>query len=115
MTVSNTELLVGRVLLGALFLFAGVAKILTPSLYIAHMAEHHIPAMLLWAVIALELAGGLAILFGWRTSLTALAMAGFCVLTAMIFHLDLADKVERTQFIKDLAIAGGLLILAARQ
>jgi len=42
-----------------------------------------------------------------------LALAAFCVATAFVFHLDLADKAERTLFFKDLAIAGGLLALAS--
>jgi putative oxidoreductase len=115
MSIDNIELLVGRTLLGALFVLAGAAKVLTPDPFIAHMTAHRIPSLLLPAVIALEIAGGMALVLGWRPSWTALAMASFCVITAVIFHFDFSDKAERTLFFKDLAIAGGLLILAARR
>jgi putative oxidoreductase len=66
------------------------------------------------AVVALELGGGLALLLGWRLREVAAALGIFCLLAAFIFHSDLADKAERSIFFKDLAIAGGLLVLAAQ-
>jgi putative oxidoreductase len=53
------------------------------------------------------------LLIGWQPSLAAGALALFCLATAFGFHLDLADKAERTLFVKDLAIAGGLMVVAA--
>jgi putative oxidoreductase len=103
----------GRALLASLFLLAGVAKILTPKPFLDHMAEHRVPGVLLPLVIALELGGGLWMLSGWRAQWATLALAGFCVMTAVVFHLDWSDKAERTLCLKDLAIAGGLLVLAA--
>ncbi len=103
----------GRALMAGLFLLAGVAKILTPKPFLDHMAEHRVPAVLLPLVIALELGGGLLVLTGWQAKWGALALAGFCVATAVVFHLDWSDKAERTLCLKDLAIAGGLLALAA--
>ena len=96
-----------------LFIFAGVAKIVTPQPFLDHMAEFAVPTLLLPAVIALELGAGVAILAGWRLRYTAGALAVFCILTAVIFHHELGVKVERTQFVKDLAIAGALLVMAA--
>jgi len=104
----------GRALLALLFILAGVAKIIGPKPFLAHMAEHRVPAFLLPAVIALELAGGLSVLSGWQGRWGALALAVFCVLTAVVFHLDWSDKAERTLCLKDIAIAGGLLVLAAQ-
>jgi len=103
----------GRALMALLFILAGVAKIIGPKPFLAHMAEHRVPAILLPAVIALELAGGLSVLTGWQARWGALALAIFCVMTALIFHLDWSDKAERTLCLKDIAIAGGLLVLAA--
>lgn len=105
--------LVGRGLLAALFILAGVAKIAGPQPFLDHMAVHHIPGMLLPLVILLELAAGGALLVGWQLPFAAGALALFCVATAVGFHLDLADKAERTLFIKDLAIAGALMVIAA--
>jgi putative oxidoreductase len=106
-------IIVGRALLALLFVLAGIAKILGPAPFLAHMSQRHTPGALLWGVIALELGGGLALLIGWRLPYTAGALAGFCVLTAAVFHSNLGDKAERTLFFKDLAIAGGLAVVAA--
>lgn len=104
----------GRALLASLFILAGIAKIIGPKPFLDHMAQHHVPAFLLPGVIALELAGGLSVLTGFQARWGALALAVFCVLTAVIFHLDWSDKAERTLCLKDIAIAGGLLVLAAQ-
>jgi putative oxidoreductase len=105
--------IVGRTLLALLFILAGATKIAGPQPFLDNMAAHHIPGVLLPLVILLELGAGAALLLGWRLPFTAGALALFCVATAFVFHLDLADKVERTQFIKDLAIAGALMVIAA--
>ena len=106
--------ILGRTLLALLFILAGVAKIAGPKPFLEHMRAFSMPTALLPAVIALELGAGLALLFGWRVRDVAGALGLFCVLTALIFHHDLVDKVERSTFFKDLAIAGGLLSLAAQ-
>jgi putative oxidoreductase len=103
----------GRVLIAALFILAGVAKIIGPRPFLDHMAQKHVPGVLLPLVVATELGGGLLVLTGFKAQWAGLALAGFCILTALIFHLDWTDKAERTLFFKDLAIAGGLLVLAA--
>ena len=64
-------------------------------------------------VILLELAAGAALLIGWELPFAAGALALFCIATAVGFHLNLADKAERTLFVKDLAIAGALMVIAA--
>lgn len=95
-----------------LFILGGVAKLVGPDQYLAHMAAFGVPAQLLPFVVALELGAGSALLVGWRLREAAGALGIFCVLTAAIFHHDLGDKLERTQFFKDLAIAGSLLFVA---
>src|SRR5438552_19200552 len=105
--------IVGRTLLALLFILAGAAKIAGPQPFLDHMAAHHVPGGLLPLVIALELGAGAALLVGWQLPFAAGALALFCVATALGFHLDLADKAERTLFVKDLAIAGSLMVIAA--
>jgi len=111
MTAANFA---GRALIAFLFVPAGILKITGPQPFLAHMAQHRVPGALLPLVIALEIGAGLLVLSGWQARWAALALAVFCVATAFVFHLDLGDKVERTQFVKDLAIAGGLLALASQ-
>ena len=103
----------GRALVALLFILAGVVKIFNPKPFLEHMTQFGVPTFLLPAVIALELGAGLAILMGWRVRYAAGALAVFCVMTATIFHLQLGISAERTSFFKDLAIAGGLLVMAA--
>ena len=105
--------IVGRTLLALLFILTGAAKIAGPQPFLDHMAAHHIPGVLLPLVILLELSAGGALLIGWQLPFAAGALALFCIATAIGFHLDLADKVERTLFVKDLAIAGALMVIAA--
>jgi putative oxidoreductase len=103
----------GRALIAALFILAGLAKAIGPQPFLQHMAEFGVPSFLLPAVIVLEIGCGVGLLIGWRVQYTAGALGAFCVLAAVIFHHDLGDKAERTLFLKDLAIAGGLLAMAA--
>jgi putative oxidoreductase len=105
--------IIGRTLLALLFILAGAAKIAGPEPFLDHMAAHHIPGVLLSLVILLELSAGGALLIGWQLPFAAGALALFCIATAIGFHLDLADKAERTLFVKDLAIAGALMVIAA--
>ena len=103
----------GRALLALLFILAGIAKVTGPKPFLDHMAQHNVPGVLLPAVAALEIVGGLLVLTGWHARWAGLALGAFCVATAFIFHFDLGQKAERTLFLKDLAIAGGLFVLAS--
>ena len=103
----------GRALIALLFVLAGIAKILGPRPFLEHMRQFHVPTVLLPAVIALELGAGATLLVGFRSREAAAALALFCILTAAVFHRGWADRAERTLFFKDLAIAGGLLVVAA--
>jgi putative oxidoreductase len=103
----------GRALLALLFILAGLAKALGPQPFLQHMAAFGIPTFLLPAVVVLELGAGVALLLGRRLREAAGALGFFCLLTALVFHHDLGDKAERSLFFKDLALAGGLLAMAA--
>lgn len=72
-----------------------------------------VPGALLPLVIALELGGGLALLAGVFTRWTSLALAGFSVVSALIFHANFADPIQSILFWKNVAMAGGFLVLAA--
>jgi putative oxidoreductase len=113
MTPISIAIVAGRALVAALFILAGAAKIAGPAPFLAHMDQFKVPRWLLPAVIALEIGGGLGLLIGWRLPIFAGAMAAFCLATALVFHRNLGDRVERTQFFKDLALAGALAALAA--
>jgi putative oxidoreductase len=103
----------GRVLLAVVFLLAGVGKLGAYKATAAYMVSAGVPGALLPAVIATELLGSLAIILGWKTRVAAFLLAGYAVLTALIFHHNLADQAQMVMFFKDLSIAGGLLLLVA--
>lgn len=113
-TTQNLADLGGRILLALIFLVAGVQKIGGYAGTQAYMESMGVPGMLLPLVIALEIGGGAAIIAGWHTRLVALLLAGFSVIAAAIFHGALGDNMQAILFMKNLAIAGGFLLLAAR-
>jgi putative oxidoreductase len=105
--------LVARVLLSAIFISAGYQKIGAYDGTMQYMESHGVPGILLPAVIALELGGGLAILLGLFSRWAAAALAVFTVVAALLFHFNFADQMQAAAFMKNLAIAGGLLLLFA--
>lgn len=113
MTMSLIVATVGRAMLAGLFVLAGIAKMVGPAAFLAHMDQFGVPRLVLPAVIALEIGAGAALLMGWRTPIAAGVLSAFCVATAVVFHRQLGNRVERTQFFKDLAFAGALAALAA--
>src|SRR5262245_36285312 len=111
-TLASAGLLAGRLLLALIFVHEGWSIIGGYSGAAAYMQRFGVPGVLLPAVIALELGGGLLIAAGVVTRLVAVAFAVFCVLTAMLFHWQFADGNQLLHFQKDFAIAGGFLVLA---
>src|SRR5690606_26040405 len=105
--------LAGRIMLALIFIIAGAGKIADPASTAGYMQSMGVPAILLWPTIALELLGGIAIVVGFQTRLFAYALAIFTVLTAVIFHSNFADSMQMTIFLKNIAIAGGFLLLAS--
>ena len=120
--------LAGRTLLGLTFAYWGGLK-LVETLGIAgrpdgggwadYMAAAGVPGMLLPLVILTELGGGLLLMAGWKTRHAAFALAGFCVLANIFFHMGWdrpppAGHFNWIIFIKNFAVCGGLLAIAGR-
>jgi putative oxidoreductase len=102
----------GRLLLAQLFLLSGFSKIMGYAGTQGYMAAKGLPGALLPLVILLEVGGGVALVIGFQTRWVAIALAIFSVLAACIFHLAPGDKMQMINFMKNLSIAGGLLVLA---
>ncbi len=109
--MDNLTTCAGRVLLSLMFIVAGFGKITGYTATAGYMESQGVPGLLLPLVILLELGGGLLILVGFQTQIVAFLLAVFCVLTAFIFH---AGPEEFTGLLKNLALAGGFLMLLAR-
>ncbi len=101
--------LLSRAMMAAIFVAEGVGKITSYAGVAAYMREHGVAPAFLPLVILTELGGGLLVLVGFKTRWAAVALAGFCLLTAVVFHLAAGETIE---FQKNLAMAGGFLLLA---
>ena len=112
-TVQKFSELAGRTFLAALFLISGLGKIGAYAGTAAYMASAGVPGALLPAVIAAEVLGAIAIIVGWKTRITAFLLAGFTLLSGALFHSNFGDQVQMIMFLKNVAITGGFLLLAA--
>ena len=104
----------GRVFLATIFFMSGLTKISGYTGTQGYMEAMGVPGVLLPLVIALEVIGGLAIILGWKTKLVAFAFAGFSLASAALFHADFSDQMQMGMFMKNVAIAGGFLMLVAQ-
>jgi putative oxidoreductase len=106
--------LLGRLLLASIFLHEAWSKLVGYPSAVAYMQAFGLPGELLPLAIVVELGGGLMVALGMFTRVAALVLAGFCVVTAVVFHAKFGNRNELLHFEKDIAIAGGFLVLAAR-
>lgn len=113
-------LLLARLLLAAIFVTSGFSKITGYAGTVGYMEHMGVPGILLPLVILTEFGGGLAIVFGFQTKIVSFLLAGFCVVTGVLFHLmaitgapgnEMADMGNQINFMKNLAMAGGFLSL----
>lgn len=110
-TLHKVAELAGRVLLSSLFLVSGLGKLSAYAATAGYMASLGVPSALLPVVIATEVLGALLIILGWKTRIVAFLLAGFALLTGLIFHNNFGDQNQATHFLKNVAIAGGFLLL----
>jgi putative oxidoreductase len=105
----------GRVLLCFIFLLAGYGKATAPQGTIEYIASHGLPLpQVAYAVaLAVELGCGLLVLVGYQARLAALVLAGFCIVTGIVFHYQPGDQAQMINFMKNLAMAGGFLQIVA--
>lgn len=113
-TVYELAAPIGRVLLALIFVTSGLGKITGYAATQGYMEAMGVPGILLPLVIVLEVAGGIAIIVGWKTRLAAFSLAAFSILSALLFHANFGDQMQMIMFMKNVAIAGGLLLLVAQ-
>ena len=105
--------LIGRVFISLIFLLSGYNKIFDYGDTSIWMESFGIPGFLLWPAIILEIILPILIIIGYRTQISAVLLAIFCIATAMIFHFDFANQMQTIAFLKNLGLAGGFLFIAA--
>lgn len=105
--------LIGRVMMSAIFIQAGINKAMTSTATIASFSKIPLPnpPLAYGVTVAVELLGGLAILVGWKTKWSALTLAFWCLATAYVAHYHPGDRGQMIHFMKNVAMAGGFLQL----
>ena len=113
--LNDAMLLIGRILASIIFIVSGWTKLMGAAGTKAYLAKLGVPApeVVYWLVVALELGGGLLLLVGFQTRAAAIALAVFCVASAVLAHRDFAAAGQQIAFMKNLAMAGGYLAFAA--
>jgi len=111
----NLAALIGRILLAAIFILSGASKLADPAGTIGYIASAGLPfpQLAFAGAAAVEVLGGFALVLGYRTRYAALALAFFSLAAALAFHSALADQNQFIHFFKNIAMAGGLLQVAA--
>ncbi|GAF60109.1 putative membrane protein [Psychrobacter sp. JCM 18903] len=104
---------IGRLFLSMIFIFSGFTKITGYAATQGYMESMGVPGMLLPLVIAVELFGGLAILFGFKARFVAILLVGFNIISALLFHQFWIDESQMNPFMKNIAMAGGFLMIFA--
>ena len=111
---------VGRLLLSFMFILSGLQKITGYAGTQGYMEAMGVPGALLPLVILVEVVGGIALLLGWQARLSALLLAGFSVVSGLLFHYipslsmeGMAAQGQMISFMKNVTIAGGMLMIVA--
>ena len=104
---------VGRLLLSILFLIEGLGKISMQENVIMYMEDYGVPGILFVPATALEILFPIILIVGYKTKWAASVMAIFTFTVAIIFHTDFSEGMQMIFFLKDLAIAGGFIIIVA--
>jgi len=112
--MKNLVPLIGRIMIAQIFLMSGFGKIFNFAGTQQYMASHGMPltALFLLGAMALELGGGLSLLLGYKARWGAIALIIFLVPTTLIFHTAFAERIQQIQFMKNMAIMGGLFMVA---
>ena len=108
-------LLLGRIMMAAIFLMGGYGKLMAAAATKAYFVKTGVPLpdIAYWVAVVVELAGGILLLAGLQTRLAAVALAVFCVATALLAHRDFGDRAAMINFNKNIAMTGGYLAFAA--
>ena len=105
----------GRILLSTLFLVEGVRKFFFQEETIMYMEDYGVPEILFFPSLSLEIVFPVLLIIGYKTRFSASIMALFTLTVALIFHTNFDDQMESIIFLKDIAIAGGFLIIAVNE
>ena len=103
--------ILGRILLSAIFLINGIGKIFNYEGTIQYMENFDVPSYLIIPAITVEILFPILLIIGYYTKFSALVLSLFTLALAVIFHTDFSNQIQLMSFLKNIAIAGGFLII----
>ena len=103
--------ILGRLLLSAIFLINGIGKIFNYEGTIQYMENFDVPGYLIIPAITVEILFPILLIVGYYTKFSALVLSLFTLALAVIFHTDFSNQMQLMSFLKNIAIAGGFLII----
>ena len=103
--------ILGRILLSAIFLINGIGKIFNYEATIQYMENFDVPGYLIIPAITVEILFPILLILGYYTKFSALVLSLFTLALAVIFHTDFSNQMQLMSFLKNIAIAGGFLII----
>ena len=103
--------IIGRIFLSAIFLINGIGKIFNYEGTIQYMENFDVPGYLIIPAITVEILFPILLIIGYYTKFSALVLSLFTLTLAVIFHTDFSNQMQLMSFLKNIAIAGGFLII----
>ena len=104
--------LLGRIFISSVFIFSGYNKIFSYDGTISWMEGFGVPGFLLWPAIVLEILLPIMIIIGYKTQISAILLALFCIITGLIFHLDFENQMQVIALLKNFGLAAGFMFIA---
>ena len=105
----------GRIFISMLFIVEAVKKFFDPDMSMMYMSDHGVPEILFYPSIIFELVFPILLIIGYQTRISAVAIFIFTIVVTVIFHNDFESQTQFMALLKNLSIAGGLLIIASNE
>ena len=105
----------GRIFISSLFIFEAFKKFSLKEETIFYMEDYGVPEILFYPALLFEMIFPILLIIGYKTKISAFAMFIFTIVVTIIFHSDFADQMQLMAFLKNLAIAGGFLIISTNE
>ena len=105
----------GRIFISSLFIFEAFKKFSLKEETIFYMTDYGVPEILFYPSLLFEMIFPILLIIGYKTRISAFAMFIFTIVVTVIFHSDLGDQMQLMAFLKNLAIAGGFLIISTNE
>ena len=105
----------GRIFISSLFIFEAFKKFSLKEETIFYMEDYGVPEILFYPALLFEMIFPILLIIGYKTKISAFAMFIFTIVVTIIFHSDFGDQIQLMAFLKNLAIAGGFLIISTNE